>query len=85
MAGGGAHMIATYKILGEPDVEPERDHPIEEMLATSDTKFHNIVVRSPCNPDAKPYCVNVPAQMPVHKVLNKLRELYYRSDIVDDE
>lgn len=81
---GGAHLIATYKNFGEPDVEAEREHTIEEMLATGNTKFYSLVARDPYNPNADPQCFNVSAQMPVNKVLNKVRELYYRPDFVGE-
>ena len=82
---GSTHLIATYKNFGEPDVESERKHTIEEMLATGNTKFYSLVVRDPYNPNADPQCFNVSAQMPVNKVLNKVRELYYRPDFVGEQ
>ena len=79
--GGGAHLIATYKNFGEPDVEPEqRSKTIEEMLDSSDPKFYTIAVRDPYNSEAEPVGLNVPAQMPVNKVLNKMKSAFYRPD-----
>ena len=46
-------MIATYKNFGEPDVEPDRDHTVEEMLSTSDTKFYCIVAFPPLDPGVR--------------------------------